>query len=424
MQGEESLLTPSTAAIAHLPATPEADLQAPRGIVGMLFAAYVLLPLSSAVSALLIVITSGWLFAWRKKHRLLPLGVASRLWLWLLGAVGLSALFSVNQPDSWVGLLITGAYLMVIWVTVAALDSPERYWQGMRLFFWGAVAWAAVGIVVSLMRFQWQFNSAGILITVGTWDHRANSIFMHPNILAGYLLLSLGIGLALRTREGFARRWRYNTGLVVLLFCQLLTQSRSGWIGTGALILMAGLLIDRRLLFKSLAGAALALPFFYQIVWQRLLTLTSTDFDSNLNRLRVWQSAREMIAERPLFGFGPGSWPHVYPKFRNPLEWENLPHSHSFFLHLGAEYGLVMLVLLLALIGAYCWRSVRDSWGTPWRTASLALAFAILGYLLMGAFEFTFSEGRNSILFFTMLGMLAATRRFAKAPLPPTSPGS
>ncbi|MNR80498.1 O-Antigen ligase [compost metagenome] len=413
-------MTPNTTDIAQVPPTPEAALPAPRAIVGLLFAAYVLLPLSSAVSALLILIASGWLFGWRKRRSLPALGVASRLWGLLLGAVAFSALFSVNQPESWVGLVLTGAYLLVIWVTVAALDTPERYWQGMRLFFWGSVAWAAFGIVVSLMQFQWDFKSSGIIITVGTWDHRANSIFMHPNILAGYLLLSLGIGIALRTREGFARRWRYNGGILVILLCMLLTQSRSGWIGTASLVVLAGLLIDRRLLVKSLVAAAVALPFFHQVIWQRVLTLTASNFDSNLNRLRVWQSAREMIAERPLFGFGPGSWPQIYPRFRDPLEWENLPHSHSFFLHLGAEYGLVMLAALLLLIGAYCFRSVRDAWQTPYRGAALALVFGLLGYLMMGAFEFTFSEGRNSILFFTMLGLLAATRRFARSPIPPS----
>ena len=420
MLPEESHLTPNAAQNVQVSPPPEPVMPVPRAIVGLLFAAYVLLPLSSAVSALLILISAGWLIGWRKRRHLPSLGVTSRLGFFLLAAVSCSALFSVNQPESWVGLVLTGAYLLVIWVTVAALDTPERYWQGMRLFFWGSVAWAIVGIVVSLLAFQWHFNQGGILITLGTWDHRANSIFMHPNILAGYLLLSLGLGIALRTREGFARRWRYNTGILVILFCMLLTQSRSGWIGTASIVVLAGLLIDRRLLVKSLVAAVVALPFFHQVIWQRVMTLTATNFDSNLNRLRVWESAREMIAERPFFGFGPGAWPKVYPRFRDPLEWENLPHAHSFFLHLGAEYGLVMLVALLLLIGAYCWRSVRDSWHTPWRTSALALAFGVIGYLMMGAFEFTFSEGRNSILFFTMLGLLAATRRFAKSSLPPS----
>lgn len=414
MSPEESLLPPSSA-IPHSPLAPPAASLAPSGCVWLLYAAYLLLPLSSALSAVLILIASGWVFVSRKRRARPSLQVTSRLWILLLGAVYLSVLFSVNRHESWIGLLLTGAYLMVIWVTVAVFDSPERYWQGMRLLFWGAVGWAAVGIVVALARFQWNFNSGGILITVGTWDHRANSIFMHPNILSGYLLLSLGLGIALRTREGFARRWRYNSGLAVLLFCQLLTQSRSGWIGTAALVLLAGLMVDRRILAKSLLGLAVALPFFHQVVWQRMLTLTSNHFDSNLNRLRVWESAKEMILERPLFGFGPGAWPHVYPRFRDPAEWENLPHAHSFFLHLGAEYGLLMLIALLALIGISCWRSVRDAWKTPWRSASLALAFAVFGYLLLGAFEFIFSEGRNSILFFTMLGLLAATRRFARS---------
>jgi len=416
MMAEEVPLPPSAAEIVPAPPLPLADQPSPQAVVMLLFTAYVLLPLSSALSAVLVLIASGWLFAWRRKRSLPAVPVASRLWLFLLAAVGLSALFAVNKPDSWIGLVITGAYLIVIWVTVAALDTPERYWQGMRLIFWGSVAWAAVGIVISLARFQWNFNSAGIIITIGTWDHRANSIFMHPNMLAGYLLLTVGIGIALRTREGFARRWRYNSGLAIVLLCQLLTQSRSGWIGTFVAILLAGLLVDRRLLIKSALAFGVGLLFFYQMVWNRLLTLGASEFGSNLNRIRVWNSAWQMILDRPFFGFGPGSWRQVYPAFRDPLEWENLPHAHSFFLHLGAEYGLSMLTALLLLIGIYSVRSIRDSWNTPWRDASLALSFGVIGYLMLGAFEFIFSEGRNSILFFTLLGFLAATRRFANAP--------
>lgn len=412
---EENRLLTSPAALPHAPEGPSTISRAPTLVVGLLTAAYVLLPLSSAVSALLILISVGRLFFWRRRRQLPSLQIESRLWLALLAAVALSVVFSVNPQESWVGLLVTGAYLSVIWVTAAALDSPERFWQGMRLLFWGAVVWAAVGIVVSLTQFHSTFSSNGITITMGTWDHRANSIFMHPNILSGYLLLSLGIGFALRTREGFVRRMRYNSGIAVLLLCQLLTQSRSGWIGTALMLVLAGLLIDRKILIKAGIGLMVVLPFFYQVVWNRLLTLAPGNFESNLNRLRVWGSAQQMILERPLFGFGPGSWMQVYPRFRSPEEWENLPHAHSFFLHLGAEYGLVMLSLLLLVIGVSCWRSVRDSWNTTWRASSLILSFALVGYLLVGVFEFIFSEGRNSILFFTLLGFLAATRRFAKA---------
>lgn len=405
-----------SAAIAPPPSLTSPIPPVPKGVTGMLMAAFLILPLSSAVSALLILISAGWLFGWRRKHRLPPLAVGAKLWIFLLGAVAISAALSVTPGLSWAGLLLTWGYLIVIWVTAGALDTPERLWQSGRFLFWGSVGWAAVGIVVSLARFHWTFDSAGILITLGTYDHRANSVFMHPNILAGYLLLSLGLGLALRTRDGFSRRMRYNAGIAVILLCLLLTQSRSGWIGTFVVILLAGLLIDRRLLIKGAVAGGFGLIFFYQMIWQRLVVMSTTSFDSNLNRMRVWNSAQQMILERPFFGFGPGSWSEVYPQFRDPQEWENLRNAHSFFLHLGAEYGLIALGLILMLALGLTWRAVTEAWSLPhWRAPVVVIASAMTGYLVMGIFDFIFSEGRNSLLFFTLLGMLCAVRRFVAA---------
>lgn len=408
-----------------LPAQSAASAAAsPRGLVGIVSAALLILPLSSAVSALLYLIGAVWQLIWRKRHHLPRLPVNAPLNYLILIAVGISACFSVTPSLSFAGLLLTGGYLLVIWVTAGTLDTPERIWQALRYIFWGAVVWAALGIVISLAHFQWTFNKAGILITLGTWDHRANSIFMHPNILAGYLLLSLGIGLALRTRSGFRRRMVYNAGISVILLCQLLTQSRSGWIGTAVTLLLAGLLIDRRILIKGIVGMGIALTFFYNMVWNRLLTLTNPEFGSNLNRMRVWNSARDMIAERPLFGFGPGSWTHVYPQFRDPLEWENLQNAHSFYLHMGAEYGLIVLALMLVLTFRLAWQTLRATRHTPpWRMPAVVMTCSLVGYLIMGIFEFIFSEGRNSFIFFIQLGMLVAIQgmvpRPNQSPLPP-----
>ncbi|MNX81409.1 O-Antigen ligase [compost metagenome] len=412
MSAEESLLTPTAATLSQDPNLPALSPIVPRGLWGIVAAALILLPLSSAVSAVLYLISAGWFLAWRRKHRMPPLPVNARLGYTILAAVAVSAAFSITPALSFAGLLLTGGYLLVIWVTAGTLDTPDRLWQALRLIFWGAVIWAALGIVISLSQFQWTYHSAGVLITLGTGDHRANSIFMHPNILAGYLLLCLGIGLALRTRAGFGRRMRYNAGLIVILLCQLLTQSRSGWIGTVVILLLAGALIDRKILVKSVLALGVGMLFFYNMIWSRLITLTNSEFGSNLNRTRVWHSAQQMIAERPLFGFGPGSWTHVYPQFRNPLEWENLQNAHSFYLHMGAEYGLIVLVLLLVLTLGLVWKTLRETKGhAQWEAAAVVMACSLAGYLVMGIFEFTFSEGRNSIIFFIQLGMLVAMQQ-------------
>ncbi|MOA66064.1 hypothetical protein D3C78_1926930 [compost metagenome] len=51
----------------------------------------------------------------------------------------------------------------------------------------------------------------------------------------------------------------------------------------------------------------------------------------------------------------------------------------------------------------------------------MVMACVVVGYLVTGIFEFIFSEGRNSVIFFILLGMLAAMRRFVAAETPDVS---
>lgn len=382
----------------------------------------------AAVPGLLILIAAAAAIPWWRRERpvALPTG---RLWMLVLGSTCVSAAQSLSPAASLPGVLLCGAYLAAIWVVARAFAGTDGVRSAARALFWGTVPWAVLGIVLVAARVHWTTDLGPLHIDLGTWDNRANSVFWHPNILSGYLIFAMAAGLA--AARG---RWLlYGPALATLAVCQILTQSRSGWVGTAvfatvflALAIAAGV-SDRgrpqagRAWLKAgvvAVAAAAAIPF----AWPRLQTVFDPTLGSNLNRLRVWDSARDMIAARPLFGWGPGTWSEAYPAFRDPAEFENLPHAHSVFLHLGAEYGLAMLALLLLLIGISAVRALAGAWPDPRRRAlAFPLAAAIAGYLAMGLFEFTFSEGRNAIAFFTVVGLLAALASSAPADTPPAS---
>lgn len=386
----------------------------------LILAAIWLLPLIAAIPGLLILAAALAAIPWWRRERpeRLPVG---NLWIPVMGATAVSTALSLRPGASIPGLALCAAYLLTIWIVARAFDVPERVDAALRALFWSTVPWAVFGIALVAFHVHWKADWGPLHVDLGTWDNRANSVFWHPNILSGYLIFAMAAGLA--TAHG---RWLlYGPALAALFVCQVLTQSRSGWVGTAVLAftyLGLGFVADlaRRggkasnrsglragLALFAVAGAT---PF----VWPRLQTLFDPTFGSNLNRIRVWDSARDMIAERPLFGWGPGTWSQAYPAFRDPAEFENLPHAHSLFLHLGAEYGLLMLTLLLVLIGSATWHALRvTSSNPPARRLACSLASAIVGYLAMGLFEFTFSEGRNAIAFFVAVGLLTAlgTRR-------------
>lgn len=376
-------------------------------------AAFFLLPLVSALSAL-ILLGLGIYFACRKRRT--EVLVPAKSWSLLMAVVALSACTSVTPVISSVSILLFGGYFTVIWVAGLVLDTPERFWRLCQNIFVATVGFAVLGIGLVVTKTHWVYQSGGINLQLGTWDHRAASVFFHPNIFSAYLLLVSGLGLMLLIyRRGWARYWVAG-GLSAIMLAQVLTTSRSGWIGTAATLALIGILVDRRILIALFGGMTVSLISLWQVLLPRLQTFLNADFHSNRNRMLVWRSALDMIRERPLTGWGPGTWQVVYPKFENPIILESLPHAHNMYLMIGAEFGLIALIVLLGVFLSLVVKTIRATAATPWRRHVVILGCTIVGYLVIGMFDFIFTEGRNSILFFSMLGMLVAMRRFRPAP--------
>lgn len=78
---------------------------------------------------------------------------------------------------------------------------------------------------------------------------------------------------------------------------------------------------------------------------------------SNVERINRWMSAINMFKERPVFGFGPGTYMFVYAPFQEAryrtlisTNFGNQGNSHSEFLNPLSETGLLGLVSLLAML--------------------------------------------------------------------------
>ena len=94
--------------------------------------------------------------------------------------------------------------------------------------------------------------------------------------------------------------------------------------------------------------------------WDRLLTY----------RLGPWAAALEMIRERPVLGFGPGTFeaefvPHrlaaevrYRTRFLNPTSSSSYGEAHSDYLQLGAEMGVPALLAALLALAALLWKTL------------------------------------------------------------------
>ena len=166
-----------------------------------------------------------------------------------------------------------------------------------------------------------------------------------------------------------------------LMVALLLSYSRAAWL---SLIIGAGVwvLILLRIRFRSLVitGVLLAAVFFTfqdEIIWrlQRNTTDSSGDIAehvqsifnvstdaSNLERINRWDAAIAMFKERPVFGWGPGTYQFVYAPFQMSYNKTIIStnfgtggNAHSEYLGLMSEAGLpsvlaFIMIWLLVLI--------------------------------------------------------------------------
>ncbi|MBM3269433.1 MAG: O-antigen ligase family protein [Candidatus Sericytochromatia bacterium] len=385
----------------------------------MVLSALWLAPLSPVIALLLFLCS----FAVRAPARAASLLGRASAWWWLwLGGVVLGA-FLAPQPDvAGAGAAAVACFVLVVAAVSRALPGAAGVARGLAALCWGTVPWAVLGIAFAVAGKQWQWNWGALQIHLGTWDNRANSVFLHPNFLAGYLVLAIAASFAFRSR-----RLLFGAGVLPLVACLVLTQSRAGLLGTLAAVATLAAISRHpayrahvpgrpagsrlRTLWPWALGSLLAVAAAPAVL-RRLGDLLDPSDQSTMGRVYAWGAAWQMIAARPVFGWGPGGWAQAYPAFRDPAEHEGLVHAHSLFLHLGVEIGLLPTALFAAAIVVTAISALRAAAGNA-DAARLACALAagLIGYLTLGLFDVVATEGRNALAFAAVLGMLAALPR-------------
>jgi hypothetical protein len=362
-----------------------------------------------------------WLRLQSREIGRLPRTSLGWMWVALLALGGVATACSVRPAESVFGWLGGLGYAITFVVATWTIVTPGRLKQLHKAIFWVAVAMAVFGLGIYAADIHIRYHySPTFEIVLGTEDRRINSVMYHPNLLAGFLVLAMGAGLGLfHQMASRPRKAVYAGALALLGVCLVLTASRAGWIGAGVLMVLFGLAVDRRWLLVTGGGAAAAVALFPQLVFTRLAALSWDNPAFDKYRVMGWIAARDMVAARPWTGWGPGTWEVVYPSFRLPEETQHLPHAHNYFLHVAVEFGVPVVVVLVAIVVAVLWRGLRDTAHTQYRLPVAATICAVIGYGVMNMFDYTLSEGRNAMAFFLLVGGVEAARRMALADRPP-----
>ena len=363
---------------------------------------------------------------------------------WAISGEALRSLRSSLRHPLGIALLI---FLAI--AAIAMLYSPAP-WEDRWHAFWG---WRRFGYAVVLLGFfasgNWKKHFlaaylavacigllASYLAVFGLVPSRTvvlGGVELHGVVLQNHGTQGIVFSLALLCLAHFAKsasaRVRWGLLVAAVLFAVnvlYITPGRSGYAAflVAAFVSAAMLFGWRRIHIWLSIGILVGAATFMTATQLRDRMLQGIDEISRADssaaltsmgtRILFYRTTLELIRERPIFGYGTGSFGKVYSELvaQRYNDWRATPSTdpHSQYLFIAMELGVVGLAAFLAVLAAGFWAAARA--GPYGWVAGGALAIWCITSLFSSHFR-TFSEGHLIGLF---LGALLAAGLEQRSP--------
>lgn len=305
--------------------------------------------------------------------------------------------------------------------------------SNIRLFIWAYVA----SLVIVIFYTTWIHMGYGFSEKAGHWvmspfynDHTAYGV-----ILA--LFVPMMLALSLDKSVSGSQRLMAAIAEVILLVALFLSYSRAAWISVGfALIVLV--LVKLKIRFRWIAlSTVLVLVIFFSFQFEILDKLEKNKQDasanliehiqsisnissdaSNLERINRWQAALRMFSERPLFGWGPGTYQFEYAPFQRAEEKTiistnlgDMGNAHSEYIGPLAESGIPGLLSVLFIMVAVLYTGLnvyKKAANKQTRVLALSVTLGLITYYVHGTMNNFLNTDKASVPFWGLVAILAA----------------
>jgi O-antigen ligase len=277
---------------------------------------------------------------------------------------------------------------------------------------------------------------------------RITGTFGNSQLLAGFLLLLLPLLVTVWFSDvGPGRKIAAQVGALLTGCALIQAQTRTSWLSAAAALAVLGSLALSQAAQQSRVqrlGAQAVMPLAIVLavlalfllntaalptLQVRAATLTDPVNDGGVQwRLRLWRTAGSLIRERPLWGWGIGTFPHYAALWQH----DGVPsclasaigptlsrQAHNEYLQVSAELGLVGLGLYLWILGAFFACGMGTLRGRPRGVRRLILMgclAALAGQMIDALSNPAWRFADVSFLFWLMLGLGTAVARPPRRP--------
>lgn len=349
-------------------------------------------------------------------------------------------------------------YLSLFWMFLTSLTSEmpvvslkyliSRLWFVIPFYF---IAGLVFNKRINIIRFYWLYLIALTAVIFYTiiihsqygFDEDAGHWVMSPfyNDHTAYgaaLAMFIPIIVGLIFLPGSNRSSKYFAALLLLIFiiAIILSYGRAAWISVGisGIVFIIVMLRIRFswLIFTFAILIAVFFTFKHQILDKleknkqdssanfvehvQSITNISTDA-SNLERINRWQAAIRLFSERPVFGWGPGTYQFVYAPFQLSKEKTIIStnlgdqgNAHSEYLGPMAEMGLpgMLIVLLLVIYVIYTGLKVYKNGDKEARYLSMMALLGLVTYFSHGLLNNFLDTDKLSVPFWGFIAIIVS----------------
>jgi O-Antigen ligase len=328
----------------------------------------------------------------------------------LWGLIQVSAGWTVDRFKTLSEVLNWTTYLAVFALALELSADLRRRERFLSVVLWFGTALAAISMLTVFSSppgiVFWRFHAGSDLRTLGP--------FVYYNQYAAFIEAVLPLALV-RAILDQRRRMLYSVMGALLLASVVAGGSRAGTILCLAEVIAIPLvalgqgIISRRTAGRVLLASVSTLVVLgavagWNVIWKRL-----QEPNPYAVRKDFLLSSLEMARDRPLTGFGLGTWPEVYPGFARFDDGLFANQAHSDWAQWAAEGGIPFF-LLMATVAAL---AIRPAFRSLWGLGLLAVfVHCCIDYPMQ-------QRPALAAFFFAMLGILSAYKGRCGAPQRP-----
>ena len=283
------------------------------------------------------------------------------------------------------------------------------------------------GVLIATLISSLINDAAGIFQYFVLEIPRAMGLEYSPTFFASSMLIQIPILIFLLQGNFLSKTFRPLVIAAILLsiFCLGLSMTRGAWLAFVAVIFILGILEKKHRVatakfFMVLIVAFLVALMFSPQLQERIETLTDKNFQSNTERLLMWESAINIFKDYPIHGIGQNMFEKMYnEKYISPYakerpdeEGSGHSHPHNNFLFALSEGGIIGLVSFTALY-AYFFRRFFIQYRQEnfmKFSAGLTLLLILAGLHLEGLTDTNLNQVKLMREFWVLAGALIAFR--------------